>query len=114
LYRHASLLAITSSDEGFGLPALEAMTLGLPVVSSARGSLPEVLGDAGLLVNADDPVEFPRAFAAAMSRVLTEPALRRDLAARGIARSRMFDWDAAAASAREALAAAVVRRGERA
>ena len=113
LYREASLLAIASNEEGFGLPALEAMTLGVPVVSSARGSLPEVVGDAGLLVDCRDPAEFPRAFAAAMLRVLTEPELRRDLAARGIARSRMFDWDAAAAMAREALAAAIVRRRER-
>lgn len=106
LYREASMLVLPSTDEGFGLPALEAMTLGIPVVASLRGALPEVVGDAGLLVDGDDRV----ALSAAMSRVLDEPDLRRELAERGIARSKMFDWDSSAARAREALAAAIGRR----
>lgn len=106
LYRDASMLVMASSDEGFGLPALEAMTVGVPVVASARGSLPEVIGDAGLLVDADDPPTF----AASMRQVLETPALRRDLAARGRARAQMFDWNDSAAKAREALAAAIGRR----
>ncbi len=55
LYEGARLLVQPSFDEGFGMPVLEAMTLGVPVVAANRGSLPEVLGDAGLLVDPDDP-----------------------------------------------------------
>ena len=54
LYRAASMLVLPSFDEGFGLPVLEAMTLGVPVVAANRGSLPEVLGGAGILVDPDD------------------------------------------------------------
>ncbi|MBA3298041.1 MAG: glycosyltransferase family 4 protein [Acidobacteria bacterium] len=109
LYREASMLVMASSDEGFGIPALEAMTLGVPVVASSRGSLPEVIGDAGLLADPDDR----RAFAAAMRRLLEDPVLRRDLAHRGIDRSRRFDWNASAARAREAFEVAVERRRAR-
>ena len=110
LYREASMLVIASSDEGFGLPALEAMTLGVPVVAADRGSLREVIGDAGLLGDADDPA----AFAAVMRQVLESGSLRRQLADGGVARSRMFDWDESAAKARAALAAAIDRRKDRA
>lgn len=110
LYREASMLVVPSLDEGFGLPALEAMTLGLPVVAAARGSLPEVIGDAGLLVEEEHPATFPAAVAGAMARLLDEPDLRHELAQRGVERSRMFDWDTSAARAREALAAAIGRR----
>ncbi len=60
------MLVLPSLDEGFGMPALEAMTIGLPVVASNRGALPEVVGDAGLLVDPEDA----SALAAAMARVL--------------------------------------------
>ena len=106
LYRDASMVVIASADEGFGLPAVEAMTLGVPVVAADRGALREVVGEAGVLVDADDSGTF----AGAMRRLLEDGAVRRDLAARGIARSRMFNWDRSAAKAREALAAAVARR----
>jgi len=109
LYREASMVVMASTDEGFGIPALEAMTLGVPVVASSRGSLPEVIGDAGLLVDPDDR----QAFAAAMRRVLDEPALRRDLARRGIERSRRFSWDTSAARAREAFEGALRARKAR-
>ena len=66
LYREASMLVMPSLDEGFGMPALEAMTIGVPVVAAERGALPEVVGDAGLLVDPDDPA----ALAAAMQRLL--------------------------------------------
>ena len=66
LYRDASVLVMPSLDEGFGMPALEAMTIGLPVVVSDRGALPEVVGDAGLLVDPEDP----EAMAAAIERLL--------------------------------------------
>jgi glycosyltransferase involved in cell wall biosynthesis len=110
LYGEASMLVIASSDEGFGLPAVEAMTIGLPVVASNRGALPEVVADAGVLADPDDR----SAFASAMRKVLENPSLRRDLAARGIARARTFDWDESAAKARQALASAVGRRQGRA
>jgi glycosyltransferase involved in cell wall biosynthesis len=93
LYEGARLLVLPSFEEGFGIPVLEAMTAGVPVVASQRGSLPEVLGDAGLLV---DP-ERPDAIAAAMAQVLDDPAFAEACAARGIARSRAFRWDVTAA-----------------
>lgn len=110
LYREASMLVIASSDEGFGLPALEAMTLGVPVVAADRGSLREVIGDAGLLGDAEDSA----AFAASMRQVLESASLRRQLAESGVVRSRMFNWDESAAKARAALAAAIGRRKDRA
>ena len=109
LYREASMLVIASWDEGFGLPALEAMTIGLPVVAANRGSLPEVLGDAGLLVDPD----APRELAAAMRRLLEDPELRRQQAARGVARARDFSWDASATRLLGAFREALERRAAR-
>ena len=109
LYREASLLVVASSDEGFGLPALEAMTVGLPVVAAARGSLPEVLGDAGLLVDPDDRDQF----AAAIEKVLSDTALRRRMTVAGLVQRRRFDWQASAAALLGAFRAAVARRGQR-
>jgi glycosyltransferase involved in cell wall biosynthesis len=106
LLRAASMLVVPSADEGFGIPALEAMTVGLPVIAAARGSLPEVVGDAGVLVDPADAAALP----AAIRRVLGDPALRSELAARGIARARRFDWDASAGRLLEAFRAALARR----
>ena len=106
LFREASMLVMPSWDEGFGLPALEAMTIGLPVVAAARGSLPEVLGDAGILADPADPAALP----AAMRRLLGDESLRRGMAARGVARARLFDWDASAGRLLEAFGAALERR----
>jgi len=92
LYEGASVLVLPSLDEGFGLPVLEAMTLGVPVVASRRGSLPEVLGDAGQLVDADD-VE---GLAVAIDRVVSDHALAAACAAKGVARSKQFSWTRAA------------------
>jgi glycosyltransferase involved in cell wall biosynthesis len=92
LYEGASVLVLPSLDEGFGLPVLEAMTLGVPVVASRRGSLPEVLGDAGQLVDANDQ----QGFAEAIDRVLRDRSFAAACAARGIERSRQFRWDRAA------------------
>jgi glycosyltransferase involved in cell wall biosynthesis len=113
LYAGATALILPSFFEGFGLPVLEAMTVGVPVIASDRGALPEVLGDAGLLVSPDDPEEL----AAAMHRVSTDAGLANTLGARGARRSLMFDWMASASTLREiyeALTAAGRRRRARA
>jgi glycosyltransferase involved in cell wall biosynthesis len=106
LIREASVLVIPSLDEGFGIPALEAMTVGTPVVAANRGALPEVLGNTGLLV---DP-ENDEALANAIERMLTDEALASHASARGMARSRQFSWDTSAARLLEAYKAAIERR----
>jgi len=83
LYAAADLFLFPSLLEGFGLPPVEAMACGLPVVGSAVGSLPEVVGDAGLLVPPRDPV----ALAGAIQSLLDDDSLRHDLADRGRARA---------------------------
>jgi len=108
LYAGATALVLPSFTEGFGLPVLEAMTVGVPVVASDRGALPEVLGDAGLLVSPDDPDEL----AAALQRIVTDTGLAQALGARGARRSMIFDWTASAAALRDtydALAARAAR-----
>jgi glycosyltransferase involved in cell wall biosynthesis len=89
LYEGARVLVQPSFEEGFGMPVLEAMTLGIPVVAANRGALPEVLGDAGLLV---DP-EQPAALAAAIGRVLSGAEFAAACAAKGLARAGDFRWD---------------------
>ena len=88
LYRQASMLVLPSFDEGFGIPALEAMAMGVPVIASNRGALPEVLGDAGILVEPDDPDQI----ASAMHQMLTDEAVAGASASKGVVRSRSFDW----------------------
>ena len=89
LYQQASLFVFPSRYEGFGLPVLEAMACGCPVISSNASSLPEVAGDAALLIDPSD-VE---GLAKAMQRVLSDPALSADLRARGPIRAAQFTWD---------------------
>lgn len=98
----ATAFAYPSVYEGFGLPPLEAMSVGVPVVATAVGGLPEVVGDAGLLVAVGDT----DAFADALRRVTSEAALRDDLAGRGVRRAATFTWDAATDEVVEALTAA--------
>lgn len=107
LYREAAVLVMPSLDEGFGLPALEAMTIGLPVVVSNRGALPEVVGGAGLLVEPDDP----EGIAGAVERVLSDAALRRRMADDGVRQSREYNWEWSARHLAEAYAAALRERG---
>jgi glycosyltransferase involved in cell wall biosynthesis len=106
LYREASMLVLPSFDEGFGLPALEAMTMGVPVVASRRGALPEVVGDAGLLVEIDDPGPL----AAAMEHLLADAGARRRFADAGVRRAAGFSWDKSAARLQDAYRAAAARR----
>jgi len=77
-----------SFEEGFGLPVLEAMTLGVPVVAADRGALPEVLGDAGLLVDPEDT----DALAAAIARLVEDDGLASAAASKGVQRSSQFRW----------------------
>jgi glycosyltransferase involved in cell wall biosynthesis len=84
----ASVLAFPSHYEGFGFPPLEAMAAGVPVVTTPAGAVPEVVGDAALIVEMDDV----DALAEGLQRVLDDDELRRDLIARGRARYRTFSW----------------------
>ena len=92
-YNAAEALILPSLNEGFGLPALEAMACGTPVIASNVAALPEVVGDAGLLVNPWD-VE---ALAQAIHQLLSDRALRYDLRQRGLKRAQSFSWAKAAA-----------------
>jgi glycosyltransferase involved in cell wall biosynthesis len=94
VYRHADLVLVPSRYEGFGLPALEAMASGAPVIAYDNSSLPEVVRDGGLLVP-DGDVD---ALAAAARSVLTEASLRAELRERGPAHAAGFTWEATAAA----------------
>lgn len=97
-YRGAEGFVYPSLYEGFGLPPLESMACGTPVITSNTSSLPEVVGDAAILV---DPTDV-EAIAEAMERLLSDPELRRQLREAGMARARLFSWER---TARETVAA---------
>ena len=97
MYRLASVFVFPSLYEGFGLPPLEAMVSGTPVVTSNVSSLPEVAGDAAVLVNPYDP----EAIADGIHRVLTNDRLRLELRQKGLARARQFSWEASVRRVRE-------------
>src|SRR5260221_2107357 len=88
IYSGASLFVFPSLYEGFGLPPLEAMACGAPVVCSNRTSLPEVVGNAALSVDPDNLTDLVDA----MQRVLTDNELQRDLRARSLERATHFSW----------------------
>ena len=92
LYGAADLFVFPSLYEGFGLPALEAMACGTPVVASNVSAVPEVVGDAALQVS---PLDV-EALAGAMERLLRDDRLRADLRERGLERARQFSWEKAA------------------
>ena len=89
LYSGSICFVYPSYFEGFGLPPLEAMKCGTPVIAGNRTSLPEVVGDAGILV---DPFDV-NCIAAAIERLVDDPDLRQQLSVKGVARSRLFDWN---------------------
>jgi glycosyltransferase involved in cell wall biosynthesis len=94
LYAGAAMLVLPSYMEGFGLPVLEAMALGLPVLVSSRGALPEVAGDAGVILDPDDA----DGWADAMARVVAEPGLSASMSAKGRAQAARFSWQDTAAA----------------
>lgn len=89
LYRRAGAFVYPSLFEGFGLPPVEAMACGCPVISSDQGSLPEVVGDAALLIDPTSVEELGEALITLAAR----PNVRADLIQRGLARARTYDWD---------------------
>jgi glycosyltransferase involved in cell wall biosynthesis len=97
MYRLASAFVFPSLYEGFGLPPLEAMASGTPVVTSNVSSLLEVAGDAAVLV---DPYD-PKAIADGIERVLCDGSLRQELRLKGLARARQFSWEESVRRVRE-------------
>ena len=93
LYARASIFAFPSLDEGFGMPVLEAMAHGVPVITSRTSAMPEVAGDAALQV---DPLNVDE-LAYALSRLASDQSLREDLIARGRTRALRFTWESAVA-----------------
>ena len=102
LFAGALLLAYVSYYEGFGLPPLEAMASGTPVLAGNRSSLPEVVGDAGVLVNPFSVDEI----ADGIHGMIENVAVRQDLRRRGLARAKQFSWDEAARRTWDVLQAA--------
>ena len=109
LLNGAYALVFPSLWEGFGLPAVEAMSCGVPVLASRRGSLPEVVGDAGLYFDPEDPA----AIAVTVLRLLNDEALRDRLAAIALRRSGQFTWERAAELAERSFRRCLVDGGDR-
>jgi glycosyltransferase involved in cell wall biosynthesis len=106
LYREASMLVLPSLHEGFGMTVVEAMQIGVPVIASRRGALPEVVGEAGTLVDPTDELDI----AGAIERLLANPAERLARAEAGHTRARLFTWSASAARLLDAYRETVARR----
>lgn len=88
-YSSADVLVYPTLFEGFGLPCLEAMKCGCPVVSSNTSSIPEVVGDAGILINPTDIFDI----SAAIYKVINDPKLRSEMRRKGLQRAKSFSWD---------------------
>ena len=106
LLKQARMLVLPSFDEGFGLPILEAMSAGVPIVASNRGALPEVLGDTGLLV---DPTDT-QSLANAIQKTLSDSHHVRVSVTRGIQRASHYSWQRSARILRDAYAMAIEKR----
>jgi glycosyltransferase involved in cell wall biosynthesis len=112
LYRGAALLVYPSRYEGFGLPILEAMQCGIPVIGSRAASVPEVIGDAGLVVDELDDEQWLRAIVS----VVSDPAVHAGLSAKSIRRASEYSWERTARETVAAFRAAATdskRRGQR-
>ncbi len=92
VYNLAGIFLFPSIWEGFGLPALEAMACGTPVISSNKSSLPEIIGDAGIQVEPENTDDI----AAAIYKVVHDKSLQEEMSGKGVARSKMFSWEDAA------------------
>jgi glycosyltransferase involved in cell wall biosynthesis len=109
LFASARALVLPSLDEGFGLTALEAMSAGVPVLASNRGSLPEVVADGGTLLDPEDP----GVWAESIRRVAEDDTWATAMGAAGLKRAAAFTWDGTAATLRRAYEDAIRRRQER-
>jgi glycosyltransferase involved in cell wall biosynthesis len=109
LFAGARVLLLPSIDEGFGLTALEAMSAGVPLIASNRGSLPEVVGTGGLLLEPDDA----QAWASAIDRITNEESWAREQGCAGLERAKVFTWEGTAARLAQAYRDAIARRGAR-
>ena len=109
VYGGARVLVLPSWNEGFGITALEAMSLGIPVVTSDRGALPEVVGDAGLLMSPDSEDSL----VSALDQLLSNAWLADALSARGRERATRFNWQSTAALVRAAFEEAAHVRAHR-
>ena len=89
LVRHAKIFVYPSYAEGFGMPPLESMASGTPVITSGTSSLPEVVGEAGIVIDPD----LPESIAAAMRVLITDDESRDQLVKRGLERAQKFSWD---------------------
>ncbi len=92
LYRSAQVTIVPSVYEGFGLPALESMSCGTPVIATHTSSLPEVVSDAGILIDPSNPIDI----STALEHLLGSDMLRKDLVQRGLERAKTFTWERAA------------------
>jgi glycosyltransferase involved in cell wall biosynthesis len=108
LYRACTVFIYPSLYEGFGLPVLEAMACGAPVITSNCSSLPEVAGDAALFVDSYDVEQISRA----IEQVLNDVSLRSDLRVRGLRRAACFSWEQTAVKTLEAYKWALQMRGK--
>jgi glycosyltransferase involved in cell wall biosynthesis len=104
IYAASEALVFPSLSEGFGLPVIEAMACGTPVIVSGVSCLPEVAGDAALIINPEDPADIARA----MNLVL-DPGLRQELRQKGLERARFFTWENAALETEKAYTDALHR-----
>ena len=109
VYSGACMLVLPSFEEGFGMPVLEAMSLGIPVIVSDRGALPELVGDAGLTISPDSE----EALATAVTRLLGDDTLAATLSKRGRERAGQFDWRHTARAIHRAFEEAIEVRAHR-
>jgi glycosyltransferase involved in cell wall biosynthesis len=92
LYTNATLFVLPSQEEGFGLPALEAMASGIPVIVSDGGALPEIVNDAGMIFGLSNPVGLNHS----LKECLSNADLRSELRGKGLERAKNFSWQTTA------------------